>query len=45
VTVTAVSVLWFGEEFGFLKAAGCLLIFGGVLLLGFDPEAREADAA
>ena len=36
VSVTAVSVLWLGERFNWLQALGCLLILGGVVLLGFS---------
>ena len=36
VTVTAVSALWFGERFNPVQALGCLVIMGGVLLLGLS---------
>jgi drug/metabolite transporter (DMT)-like permease len=38
VTVTAVSAIWFGERFGASEAMGCLLIMGGVLVLGLTEE-------
>jgi drug/metabolite transporter (DMT)-like permease len=41
ITVTAVSVLWFGERFNGVQALGCLLILGGVVLLGFSERNAE----
>jgi drug/metabolite transporter (DMT)-like permease len=36
VSVTAVSVLWFGERFNAVQALGCFMILGGVVLLGLS---------
>jgi drug/metabolite transporter (DMT)-like permease len=36
VTITAISVLWLGERFNWVQALGCLIILGGVVLLGFS---------
>ena len=41
ITVTLISVTFFGEKFTFWEAAGCILILGGIVLLGLS-EGEES---
>ena len=41
VSVLFVSVMWLGEKLSIAQAAGCLLILGGIALLGIE-ETKEA---
>ena len=43
VTITAISVLWLGERFNWVQALGCLIILGGVVLLGFSERAASTE--
>jgi multidrug transporter EmrE-like cation transporter len=46
VTVTVFSFIWFGERFTPVQMIGCLLIVGGVVILGLTEEAETPrDAA
>jgi drug/metabolite transporter (DMT)-like permease len=41
VSVIFVSVMWLGERLSIVQAAGCILILGGIALLGFQETGAE----
>lgn len=40
VTVTAISMAYFGERFSLIQALGCALIVVGIVVLGFSESAE-----